>query len=84
MEHAERFTSDVRAGTLTHDGAERLKQHVKNARRRPNKYGISLGKEHRESARKVDAAVCAVGARMMWRLAKAQPEQKQHDGGWWA
>lgn len=84
VEHAERFTSDVRAGTLTHDGAERLKQHVKNARRRPNKYGVSLGKEHRESARKVDAAVCAVGARMMWRLAKVQPAQEQHDGGWWA
>ncbi|GHJ59143.1 terminase [Nocardioides sp. OK12] len=84
VEHAERFVSDVKAGTLTHDGAERLKQHVKNARRRPNKYGVSLGKEHRESSRKVDAAICAVGARMMWRLAKAQPAQEQHDGGWWA
>lgn len=84
VEHAERFVSDVAAGAMTHDGAERLKQHVKNARRRPNKWGVSLGKEGRESARKVDAAVCAVGARMMWRLAKAQPTEKTHNGGWWA
>ena len=84
VEHAERFVSDVKAEAMTHDGAERLKQHVKNARRRPNKYGVSLGKEHRESARKVDAAVCAVGARMMWRLAKAQTTKDTHDGGWWA
>ena len=83
VEHAERFVTDVKAEALTHDGAERLRQHVKNARRRPNKHGVSLGKEHRESARKVDAAVCAVGARMMWRLAKAQPVN-EHDGGWWA
>jgi hypothetical protein len=38
-----------------------------NARRRPNKYGVGIGKEHRESRRKIDLAVCAVGARMRWR-----------------
>lgn len=64
---AERFVSDVEAQVLTHCGSAGLKQHVKNARRRPNKWGVSLGKEHRESARKVDLAVCAVGARLMWR-----------------
>lgn len=84
VEHAERFTSDVKAQVFTHDGSERLRQHVKNARRRPNKYGISLGKEHRESSRKIDAAVCAIGVRMMWRLAKTQPVKETHDGGWWA
>ena len=85
-EHAERFVTDVRGGDLRHDGAERLKQHCKNARRRPNRYGVGLGKEHRESVRKIDAAVCAVGARMMWRLWAAKPkqEQTQHSGqGWW-
>jgi phage terminase large subunit-like protein len=41
---------------------------VKNARRAPGKYGIGLMKEHRESARKIDLAVAAVGARMLWRL----------------
>jgi hypothetical protein len=66
-EAAERFIAEVDDGLLTHDGDERLRQHVRNARRRPNKYGVSLGKEHRESSRKVDLAVCAVGARMLRR-----------------
>lgn len=65
---AERFVAEVAAGRFTHDGDMRLRQHVRNARRRPNDYGVSLGKEHRESARKVDLAVCAVGARMLRRL----------------
>ncbi len=85
-EHAERFTTDVANGDLKHDGAERLRQHVKNARRRPNRYGVGLGKEHRESARKIDAAVCAIGARMMWRMWASRPKQTktEHSGqGWW-
>jgi len=65
---AERCISDIEAGQLAHDNSAALRQHVKNARRRPGKYGVGLGKEHRESARKVDLAVCMVGARMMWRL----------------
>lgn len=65
---AERFVSEVATERFTHDGDIRLRQHVRNARRRPNDYGVSLGKEHRESARKVDLAVCAVGARMLRRL----------------
>ena len=85
-EHAERFTTDVREGHLVHDGSERLRQHCKNARRRPNRYGIGLGKEHRESVRKIDAAVCAVGVRMMWRLWASRPkksEEREHSGEVW-
>jgi hypothetical protein len=40
---------------------------MKNARRREGKFGVTIGKEHRSSSRKVDLAVCAVGARMLWR-----------------
>lgn len=64
---AERFITEMAAGRFTHDGDRRLRRHVLNARRRANKYGIGLGKEHRMSARKIDLAVCAVGARMMRR-----------------
>lgn len=74
VDAAERFTSDVEDATLRHDGHEILRQHVRNARRRPGRFGIGLGKEHRESARKIDAAVCAVGARMMWRMWLATPK----------
>lgn len=66
-EEAERTATDIGEHTVRHDGHELLRQHTRNARRRPNKFGIGMGKEHRESARKIDAAVCMVGARLMWR-----------------
>lgn len=81
---AERFVAEMAAGMFTHDGDLRLRQHVRNARRRPNKYGVSLGKEHRESARKVDLAVCAVGARMLRRLVlNKDTATKQRSGKVW-
>jgi hypothetical protein len=81
---AERFIAEVTAKRFTHDGDMRLRQHVRNARRRPNDYGISLGKEHRESARKVDLAVCAVGARMVRRLYQNKDTAtKQRSGKVW-
>ena len=81
---AERMIAEMRQGTFTHDGDLRLRQHVRNARRRPNKYGIGLGKEHRESARKVDLAVCAVGARMLRRLVlNKDTSTKQRSGRVW-
>ncbi len=41
-------------GVFRHDGHPLVRQHFHNARRRPNQWGVSVGKEHRESARKVD------------------------------
>ena len=60
---AERFLADVEAGAVRHDGDPRLTSHVIHARRAPNRWGISVRKEHRESPRKIDLAVCAIGAR---------------------
>ncbi|WP_207222646.1 hypothetical protein [Herbihabitans rhizosphaerae] len=51
----ERVVTGVRDGDLIHNGNTDLRRHVLNARRRPNQYGVSFGKEHRESSRKVDA-----------------------------
>jgi hypothetical protein len=67
-EAAMRFVTEVASGSFTHDGDRVLRIHMLNARRRPNKYGITLGKETRDSSRKVDLAVCAVGARMLRRM----------------
>lgn len=50
--------------SLTHDGNPILRQHVFNAKRRPNQWGIGLGKLNRDSEKKVDYAVAMVGARM--------------------
>lgn len=53
---------------LTHDGHPALRMHVHNARRRPNQWGVTLGKANRESPRLVDLAVSMVGARLGRRL----------------
>ncbi len=58
----------------------RMRQHVLNARRRPNKFGVSIGKEHRESRKKIDAAVCMVGARMMWQYLTGQDRKGRAPG----
>jgi len=55
-------------GTLTHDGDAGLRMHVHAAKRRPNQWGVSLGKENRESKKLVDLAVCMVGALLGRRL----------------
>jgi hypothetical protein len=47
-----------------HDGDLRLRGHILNARRRPNRWGVSFGKETRESPKKVDALAAYVLARM--------------------
>jgi hypothetical protein len=75
-EAAERFVErlerkdDVEepAPAFRHDGHPGLKQHLKNARRYPNKFGVSLWKGGRESPKKVDLAVCAVGSDMLAEL----------------
>lgn len=57
------------------------RQHTLNCRRRPNKFGIGIGKEHRESRKKVDFGVCLVGARMMWHYLNSQgPGSKRAPG----
>lgn len=53
--------------TLTHDGDLRLR-HILNARRSPNRYGVSISKETRDSPHKIDLAVCLVVARHIRRL----------------
>lgn len=76
-EAAERTYTDILSHQLTHDGHPVLRIHVTNARRAPNKYGVSITKEHRESARKIDLAVCAIGARMLQRMHVALPSNKK-------
>lgn len=52
------------AAALTWDGDPTMRAHVHNARRRPNQFGVSLGKRTRDSSKLVDYAVAAVGARL--------------------
>jgi hypothetical protein len=50
------------------DGHPALVTHLKNAINNPGQWGTSLMKENRESKKKIDLAVCAVGARMLRRV----------------
>ena len=61
---------DMEAGEAPYRDSAVLRRHLKNARRREGRFGITIGKESRSSARKIDLAVCFVGARMLYRLVR--------------
>jgi hypothetical protein len=67
------------------DGHPALMDHLRNAKKLPTKWGTSLWKGHRESSKKVDLAVAAVGARMLRRLIlnKGLEEEKKKGGSFW-
>lgn len=76
--------TEIKSEQFTHDGDARMARHVVNARRRPNRWGTSIGKESPDSPRKVDLAVCAVGARMVRRLLIAhRAKTKTRSGRVW-
>ena len=57
-----------------HDGNSRAARHVANARRAPNRWGVSIRKETPRSRKKIDAAVCVIGVRMVRALVLASLE----------
>ncbi|WP_180931865.1 terminase [Streptomyces sp. AJS327] len=61
----ERLVSAVEERKVQHPGrltqlGQTLRRHVLNARRRPNRFGLSFGKTNRESAHKIDAYAAAL------------------------
>lgn len=75
----------IQRGEFTHDGDSRVARHVANARRRPFRDAIGIGKESRGSRRKIDAAVAMVGAQMLRRVALTSPRRlkKKRSGRVW-
>jgi phage terminase large subunit-like protein len=57
-----RFYALVVDGELSHDGSTGLARHVANAILREDSRGARLSKEHKDSRRRIDAAVAAVMA----------------------
>ena len=51
----ERLVRSIFDAKIGHDGDPVLRRHVLNVQRRTNAYGVSFGKDSRESPRKVDA-----------------------------
>jgi phage terminase large subunit-like protein len=68
---------EILDGSFTHDGDSRLARHVGNARTTSRSGVVGIRKESPSSSKKIDAAVCMVGARMVRRrvLAKAAPKK---------
>lgn len=80
---AEAMHNAILERTLTHDGNGVASQYVYNARRRPNQYGVTFGKEHRESARKVDwlaAAMLARQARQDYMILPDKQKRRHRTG----
>lgn len=73
--------AEIEDRSFTHDGDARLGRHVGNARARSNRHGVSIGKEAPDSPKKIDAAVCMVGARMVRRMVLAAPEPRGKKAG---
>lgn len=67
----EKMTSVIEDGGTVHVEHPVLTRHALNARRRPNRFGVSFGKEHRESSRKVDALAAFVLGRLAADKVKA-------------
>lgn len=80
----ERLVAGIRDGSVRHDGGGLLRRHVLNARRRPNRWGISFGKERRDSPRKVDAFAALQLADMARAdFVTAESKVKQRSGKVW-
>jgi hypothetical protein len=73
--------AEIVEGEFTHDGDSRVARHVANARRRPYQDLVSIGKESHNSPRKIDAAVCVVGVRMVRRLVLGSGKRRKKRSG---
>jgi phage terminase large subunit-like protein len=74
----DRMYQAIRARTVTHDGNDRLAAHVAHAVAKPTTLGDVIVKERKNSPRKIDLAVCAIGAldRASWH-ANNRPKSKR-------
>jgi hypothetical protein len=80
----ERLVAAIQDGSLHHDGGSLLRRHCLNARRRPNRWGVSFGKERRDSPKKVDAFAALQLADMARAdLLAATTKKRQRTGNVW-
>ena len=67
------FYESILEKTVTHDGDGRLAQHIANAALKEDRFGPRIVKETKGSTKKIDLAVCAVGALSEARRLAATP-----------
>lgn len=68
VEGCEQTRAEFFDGTVKYAKSQWMRDHLANCREAPGKYGKSVRKEHRESRKKIDAAVCLIGARTLRRI----------------
>jgi hypothetical protein len=74
---AEACQQEIVEGAFTHDGDSRTTRHVGNAHRHPTRGMVSISKESPDSPRKIDAAVCVIGVRMLRRMVVGSVEYQK-------
>jgi hypothetical protein len=78
---AEACHAEVLDGAFVHDDHPATSRHVTNCRKRPYKDAVTVGKETKDSPKKIDAAVCVIGARMVRRIVLASKEYRNRVQG---
>lgn len=72
-----RLQDEFDSRNVVWDGHPGLRQHLRNARTFLGKHGMVIRKPGRGSNKKVDAAVCFAGARLLARLVQNRPEKPE-------
>lgn len=80
-EASEMCLSEIQDGAFTHDGNWVTSKHVGNCRVNELRGRFSVKKESPKSPKKIDAAVCVIGARMVYRAVLASPEWEDRATG---
>ncbi|PWH05203.1 terminase [Brachybacterium endophyticum] len=79
-EAAEMCFAEIQDGGFTHDGNWDTSRHIGNARVNETRGRFSIKKESPKSPNKIDAAVCVIGARMVYRIVKTSDDyEKRHN-----
>lgn len=84
-EAVEATYNEIQEKVFTHDGDGELGVHVSNCRVNEYKGLFSVKKESPKSSKKIDLAVCMIGARMLYRHVKQSKEWAEMNkpkGGW--
>ena len=79
-EATEMCLSEIQDGVFTHDGNWVTTKHIGNARVGERRGRSGIKKESPKSPNKIDAAVCVIGARMVYRAVKGSQEWEDHTG----
>ncbi|WP_310962140.1 hypothetical protein [Nocardioides terrisoli] len=68
VEACDQVLTEIAGGEVAFAESGVLVEHLRNAKRAPGRWGVSVRKDNRESRHKIDLAVCLIGARMLRRI----------------